>query len=200
MNNYKQRTIIFFILIFATISVKSQTYRNVIVISDLDNTYKITHSRFPPKDLWNIFFSQKTYTGMTNMFKKMQKNGAKIFFLSNQTKSPKRNIQKMFAKENIKPDSLILRKSILHSGKKYKFNAIISIIKQYSDKNFILLGDNLAHDQEIYSIIQEKYPQRILQVYMRRITNKKIPKNQIIFKTTEDIIINEHRKGRKINK
>ena len=97
MNKITTKSFLFVLLLFFSINnINAQSYENTIVISDLDNTYKITHSWFPPADLWNILFTQKTYKGMTEMFKNMQKQGAKIFFLSNQTKTPKKISKKCF--------------------------------------------------------------------------------------------------------
>ena len=102
----------------------------------------------------------------------------------------------MFLKQNIKPDSLILRKSIFHNGEKYKTDAIISVIKQFSDKKFILLGDNLAHDHIIYDKIKNQFPEKVIQVYIRKITEKEVPKSAVIFNSTDEIIRIEKGEGR----
>ncbi len=104
--------IILFILLFVVSrQTGAQSYENIIIISDMDNTYKKTHGFIGISDLWNIFITKKTYEGMPELYNDFQKKGAEIYILTNQTKLSKNHVYKHFRKDNFKPDTIIIRKS-----------------------------------------------------------------------------------------
>jgi phosphatidate phosphatase APP1 len=58
------------------------------------------------------------------------------------------------------------------NNRPYKTEAIRRIIDLYPDLHFILIGDSSQEDPEIYTDIAHRYPDRILAIYIRDVTNK----------------------------
>jgi len=59
------------------------------------------------------------------------------------------------------------------SKKPHKQNEILDILKAYPNMKFILIGDSGEKDADIYKSIAEKYPNRILAIYLRTVNHKK---------------------------
>jgi len=192
----KEISIIIIITTFFVNLSFAQSLSDFIIITDLDNTYKITKGRTGVGDLKNIFFSEETYEGMPLLYADFKKAGAEIIFLTNQTSAAEKNVHKLLNKDNLVYDDLIFRKSVWHSGSKHKTEAIEDIVKNNPEKKIILLGDNLGDDQTIYAEMMNKFPEQILSGYIRPITDKEISETLIIFNSSLDIRIKETELGR----
>ncbi len=178
-------------VIIYCVNVKAQEFQNTLIISDLDNTYKVTKGRTFVGDFKNILFSKKSYKGMPELFSDFKKGAARVVFLTNQTKLAENNVLKMLEKDKVSYDTILFRSSIFKSGKKHKKVAIEQLINKNSEFKVILMGDNLGADANIYKAIHKKYPTKILAIYIRPITKKKLPEGVITYKTTYDIRISE---------
>jgi phosphatidate phosphatase APP1 len=50
---------------------------------------------------------------------------------------------------------------------------VVRILKVFPKQRFVLLGDNSQKDPEIYATIANKYPDRIVAIYLRNISLEK---------------------------
>ena len=55
----------------------------------------------------------------------------------------------------------------------YKEEKITQILETYPNLKFICIGDSGQHDPEVYEKVQEKYPGRLLAIYIRDVTPDK---------------------------
>uniref|UniRef100_UPI003AB60B2A phosphatase domain-containing protein n=2 Tax=unclassified Winogradskyella TaxID=2615021 RepID=UPI003AB60B2A len=86
----------------------------------------------------------------------------------------------LFLKQNDFPKGPILLRSVSEALKKkelgdkpQKQKEILNLLKTYPDLPFILIGDSGEHDPDIYIEVAEKFPNRILAIYLRSVKHKK---------------------------
>lgn len=167
----------------------AQKQNDMIIISDMDNTYKKTKGFIGLIDLWNIFFTKKSYDDIPKLYKNLQAQGVKIYMLTNQTKFSRKNTLKQFKKDGFTPDTLIVRR-LFEKGVKHKTKNIEYLISKNETSKYVLIGDNLGEDSEIYQSMEKKYPDRISAIFIRPLKKKKqVPQEQYKYTNSEDIRI-----------
>lgn len=161
------------------------------VISDVDDTILISHATsIFRKFRLVVFKNSKTrlpFTGVASFYwalhqglNKTDKNP--IFYVSSSEWNlydfledfcRVRNIPKgPFLLKSLKTGLLELFKSGggNHNHKKDKIEHLLDVFK---DVKFILIGDSGQHDATIYTAIAEKYPSRILALYIRKVSDRR---------------------------
>jgi hypothetical protein len=183
------------IFFLAFISGNSQNYNNTIIISDLDDTYKITNSAHPFPAIWNAVFTARSFSGFPVLFNKFKSNGGKVIILTKSNQFLKPRVESLFRKDSFKPDQVIMRKGF---PKDYKYRMIQEIIKSNPSSKLILIGDDVSQDPFIYERIAEQYPGKVLNIYIRVIRKKDLPKSCCGYLTAFDIAGYEVLAGREV--
>lgn len=163
------------------------------IISDLDETIKITGKG--PRAIYNAIKSTKVYLGMNDLFEALDED--KLIVLTASPDQLRRRINKLFEVNDIDVNALITRNYFSgESTYEYKFTRVENIIKN-SSENFILIGDNTSEDPVMYKDIKQKYPDRVLAIYIRE-TNLETDRIDGInyFFHTIDLALNEMNQGR----
>jgi len=160
------------------------------VASDIDDT--ILHTRVVSLLKWrliynSIFKSAKSripLEGSIEFFHKLHRgssgdNANPIFYVSHSPWNLYRYLE-LFLKQNDFPKGPILLRSVSEALKKkelgdkpQKQKEILNLLKTYPDLPFILIGDSGEHDPDIYIEVAEKFPNRILAIYLRSVKHKK---------------------------
>lgn len=160
------------------------------VISDIDDT--ILHTGVTSFLKWRLLknslltntYKRIPFKGAAQFYQKLHlgKNGENknpMFYISN---SPWNMYQylKLFLDFNKFPKGPILLRNFrtpfdrsLKPEKPHKQKEIINILNTYPNLPFILIGDSGEHDASIYTEIAEKYPDRILTIYLRSVDHKR---------------------------
>ncbi len=158
-----------------------------IVISDLDDT--LLHS-FISNKLWQIktlLFTtvekRKAVVTMKKLIQRFSQLGADPFYLSNSEQNLYPMLYRflslnefpqgpLFLKQYVRVDKMIVRK-LLRKKNLHKATMLEKIFDLFSDKKFILIGDNTQHDLAIYTEIAAKYPDRIRYIIIREVHRRK---------------------------
>ncbi|GAA4240372.1 App1 family protein [Winogradskyella damuponensis] len=160
------------------------------VASDIDDT--ILHTGVVSLLKWrliynSIFKSAKSripLEGSVEFFHKLHRgssgdNANPIFYVSHSPWNLYRYLE-LFLKQNDFPKGPILLRSVSEALKKkelgdkpQKQKEILNLLKTYPDLPFILIGDSGEHDPDIYIEVAEKFPNRILAIYLRCVKHKK---------------------------
>lgn len=160
------------------------------VASDIDDT--ILHTGVVSFLKWRLIINtifKSAYTrlpleGASEFYHKLHRGASgkeanPIFYVSHSPWNLYRYL-KLFLKQNDFPkgpillrslDSLFKKKSIDEKPQKQK--EIINLLTMYPDLPFILIGDSGEHDPDIYIEVAEKFPNRILAIYLRSVNHKK---------------------------
>jgi len=156
-------------------------------ISDIDDTFLISHSSNLRKRLYVLFTknarSRKPFEGVVNHYQLLASTGASrdtfnLFFYVSSSEWNLYDYIFEFAKNNKLPMGIYLLnqlktfRQVFKTGQnnhKTKFMRISRIMETYPLQKFILLGDDSQEDPNIYSAIVEHFPQNIYAVYLRHV-------------------------------
>ncbi len=158
------------------------------IISDIDDT--ILHTGVASVLKWrlivNTFFrnfdKRKPLAGTAAFYTKFQSGTTypnPIFYVSN---SPWNLYEylKTFLKTNRFPEGPILLRDFRTPFDKtpkpkhpHKQSEILNLLELYPNMNFILIGDTGEKDADIYTTIANRYPNRILAIYLQSVPYKR---------------------------
>lgn len=177
-----------------TLSKKSP----ILLISDLDDTIKITDTQNKLITIFRGLFKSSAFTGMAELYHELVSCDpeSKFSVISSSPHAIQEKIRKFLRKNSFPSASLTLRDWIRQpSIVRYKLKALTFAIEGCS-LPVILVGDDTEHDPEIFAKIKEHYPERVLAVYIRKVKARDLPSGISGFYTAFDIACHEHAAGR----
>jgi phosphatidate phosphatase APP1 len=154
------------------------------VISDIDDTVIVSEVNDKKKLLENTFLQnatqRKTFPGTAAFYKRLlaknvEPGAAPMFYLSASPRQLTNNITSFLTQNDFPPGPLVTKlingdeKDPLLDQQKYKLAKIEIILNALPWVNFTLVGDDGEFDPEIYRAIQEKFPQRVSAIYIRKV-------------------------------
>ncbi|MFP5387255.1 MAG: phosphatase domain-containing protein [Bacteriovoracia bacterium] len=181
------KNLLFVILLFATFTTQAA----ITIISDLDDTIKITEASGDPGDL----LGEKIYTGMPEFYQGSKGYSKTLYVLSASPSLLRSKVEGILRKNKISYQGLLLRSNIFENKFDYKVRAIKRLIDSSSD-DFILIGDDVGDDPEVYAEINRLYPGRILDSYVHVVRARRIPKGIISYWTSFDLTLREFESSR----
>lgn len=171
-------------------------WSGITVVSDLDDTIKITNSGDEIDGAVNAAFRSDVFVGISELWMGMESYTNEKHILSASPTVLRLKIQTTLKKRQISYDSIILKNPLINEDKlTYKIRMIEEIMKTNTD-DFIFLGDDVGMDPEVYDYFVKKYPHKVLSVYIRPVKNRKIPDSAKIYYTNFDIALSEYEQGR----
>ena len=152
------------------------------VISDIDDTVKISHVRDRKKLMDQTFFQDfEAVPGMSALYSQLKKWGIPVHFVSSSPWHLYQPLDEFLLKEGFPPSTYSLKtirfkdSSLLNLFKKgdvTKPAQIFPILNQYPKRKFILIGDSGEQDPEVYEKIATGHPQQVVAVYIRNVSNE----------------------------
>ena len=157
--------------------------RGFSVISDIDDTVKVTEVSDKRALLSNTFFNDFTATdGMPALYQQWSRvandNGSNIAFhyVSSSPWYLYQPLVDFFQEYELPYSSLSLKAfrfrdqtlfELFKKGTETKPAAIIPLLQRYPQRQFVLVGDSGEQDPEVYAEIYQQFPERIKAVYIR---------------------------------
>lgn len=183
-------------LILISLLVSFNSLAGIQIISDLDDTIKITNSG----NLWESIgygsSRRKVYAGMPEFLAASRSYVNALNVISSSPRILKYQVNNLLEKHKIQVENIVLNRNFNRPGHtEYKTNAIKNMLESNQD-SFILMGDDVGEDPEIYDAIIKLYPNRILASYIHIVKNRSVPATAIKYFTTLDLAIREHQAGR----
>jgi phosphatidate phosphatase APP1 len=162
-------------------AVSSVEVKGISVISDIDDTIKITDVRDRRATLRNTFVKPfEPVSGMAPAYKAWASaTGAQFWYVS---ASPWQlfNPLQEFVSSNGFPAGVFCLKhfrledqsvfSIFQGPEKYKPGVIEPLFRQFPNRRFVLVGDSGERDPEIYGALARKFPGQVIHIYIRNVT------------------------------
>ena len=162
-----------FILLFTLLTQAS--WAQIHLVSDLDDTIKITNVGDLSDSIRNGLFSKRAFDGVQVAVKEMRTYIDSFTVVSASPKQLTPRIRKFLSHHKITPDYLYTRNIFRESDTtKYKTRIIEELLSAKEGK-LILMGDDTEHDPDIFEDIKTRFPDRILAVYIHAVKNKKLP-------------------------
>ncbi|MEC5165761.1 phosphatidate phosphatase APP1 [Flavobacterium sp. PL11] len=166
---------------------------NLGIISDIDDTFLVSHTKNPLKKLYVLLFKnvnkRKVYDDVVSHYQALSTAGRKkhgeqnaFFYVSSSEWNLYRFIIK-FTELHKLPKAVLLLKDIKtslkdfiftgHGDHNHKFEKIKHILEFYPNLEYVLLGDDSQQDVFLYEAIAKIFPITVKAVYIRQTSAKK---------------------------
>lgn len=180
--------------LFVTVSARA----GIRVVSDIDDTAKISNVGDPISLVINGMFSRRAFVGMRELYSSLAIGRGYAFDYVTGTPEVLRYRAKKFLRAGGFPGGDLYLKPTFGSEslREYKTRVIRSILDAHPDDQFIFVGDDTQVDFQVYDDLFRYAPDRIVAIYIRKVTNRKLPPSAYPFLTAFDIARTEHLMGR----
>lgn len=154
------------------------------VISDIDDTIIVSYTADFFKRVGTLAFTspqKRKAIGFTQrLFEEFKKHDARVFYVSKSESNLFAMLTSFIEHNKLPKGKLILTPylkilQLFHPKKDrdYKLKNIRFLIENSGTKDFVLIGDDSQRDMEIYTVIANKFSERIIKIYIRQ-TKRKI--------------------------
>jgi Uncharacterized conserved protein (DUF2183) len=151
-----------------------------LVVSDVDDTIKVTNVLNKPMKIFNSLFSKKAFSGMAELYQELFQEETAVFYLSGSPKLIEKNIKKFLEKNHFPQVHQMILKKDKQDTFVYKTTAIRNLISRYKPEQIILIGDDTQVDPEVYLTIAKERPDLVKKIYIRVVRNRKLPGGDLI--------------------
>ncbi len=151
--------------------------KGISVISDIDDTIKISNVKDKQALLKNTFFKAfQAVPAMATAYQSWQKQGAVFHYLSASPWHLYPALSEFIAASGFPDGSYNLKNfrikdqsffNLFSSQRNYKHPLIEALFNKYPERQFILVGDAGEEDPEIFATIAQRYPQQVLHIFIR---------------------------------
>lgn len=181
-----KNVLLIFSLIFALSSQAAIT-----IVSDLDDTIKITEARGVPTD----FLRGMVYTGMPEFFQSATSYSDSLYIISASPTILAHRVKDTLKKKGIVFNRLILRSNLTEDKFTYKVREIKRLMDSSSD-DFLFFGDDLGKDPEVYAEMKRLYPSRVLGIYIHVVKGRPFTNEAVSYWTSLDLFLREFEASR----
>ena len=163
--------------------------RGVSVISDIDDTIKITEVAHRRQLLHNTFLNPfVAVPGMAELYQQWAAAGAAFHYVSSSPWQLYWPLLELFEDCRFPQGSFHLRTirfgdpSVLRlftSRRRNKYRVIKSIFRLFPERRFVLVGDSGERDPEIYGAIARRFPAQIERIILRRVEGRRWTRKRV---------------------
>lgn len=189
------------ILSFFLLTCPARASESFIIVSDLDDTLKITDVLHRDNLHCNIVAGRLVFAGMPELYRSLLGENypaSRLMFLSGSPVIFTPQIRELLSNTQIPRYSLTLRSFLeyftTHTAD-YKRQRMAEMYGGSKNEKFMLIGDDTEKDPEIYAQFAANRDD-VLAIYIHRITGRNLPQGSIAFVTAYDIALNEFKAGR----
>jgi hypothetical protein len=180
-----QKSIVFHFCFFV-----SWLCHGLTIISDLDDTIKITHVK-NLKGLYHATLDDRVFIGMPELFRSFKASAEnKLYVVSGSYRIVGGPVAGLLQRNGIDVDGVHL------TGGSSKKPASIRRLMEKNHDDVILLGDDQEKDPYFYQQIKELFPDRIKAIYIHQLNIKQLPAGQIPFYSAYEVAAHEVSAGR----
>lgn len=155
----------------------------VSIISDLDDTIKITEVRDRRATLRNTFLHEfQPVPGMADFYQTLARsNGASFHYVSASPWQLYPALNEFIVAHSFPRGTFHLKEfrwknrrffSLFSDPEKHKLGVIEPLLRRFPNRSFILIGDSGERDPEIYATLARKYPRQIARIYIRDVSDE----------------------------
>ena len=169
-----------FVFCLLTAFILTTVEAKTLVVSDIDDTLKVTNVLNTPAKILNSLFSKRAFAGMAELLQELYAEETTVYYLSASPVYLEGRIHGFLLKNHFPQiHQLVLRKEKLGLYD-YKLKAIRELIKKVNPEKIILLGDDTQFDPEVYNTIYKENLRLVHAIYIRSIKNRELPHNPVL--------------------
>ena len=161
--------------------------RGISIISDIDDTLKHSHVMCRRTLLANTFLKEfEPIAGMAQLFQAWETQGAAFHYVSSCPWQLYPHLQALFGATGFPGGSFHLRafrlrdhllRTLLLRGS-MKAAVIRSLLKLFPQRRFVLVGDSVEADPELYGAAARQFPNQVQQILIRSLPGPKNDPNR----------------------
>jgi phosphatidate phosphatase APP1 len=187
------------VLSMCLIACPARAADSFILVSDLDDTVKITNVLDHDEAIKNALASELVFAGMPELYRYLLgKNypAGRLQFLTGSPFALKHKVRELL-NIHFPAYRLTLRepKELPSKALEFKTKHMAKLYGKSGD-NFLLIGDDTESDPDVYKAFAVPRPNQVLAIYIHRITGRKLPPESVAFVTAYDIAMHEFLAGR----
>jgi uncharacterized protein DUF2183 len=190
-------------LAWLTLGVMSGLARaadSFVLVSDVDDTVKITDVLHPAHAVEHAVFSEAVFAGMPELYHQLLGNDSppeRLRFMSGSPFFLKHKVHELLDEAPFPSYDLTLRgpKELRTPPFGYKMKRMNDLYSASGDC-FLLVGDDTEMDPEVYRDFAAPRPKQVLAIYIHRITGRPVPDGSFEFVTAYDVAMHEYLAGR----
>jgi phosphatidate phosphatase APP1 len=184
------------LLLTALLTLSFNTFAGIAIVSDLDDTIKVTHS----DHFWDSFGygvgRNKVYVGMPEFLAESRSYVSQLNLVTASPRILKGKVKRLIKKHEIKVENIVLNGNFKRMGHvEFKVNAIKKIMDNSTDQ-FIFLGDDVGNDPEIYDELMKLYPDRVLASYIHVVNDRPVPATMKLYLVSYELAVMENQAER----
>ncbi|MGH8669526.1 MAG: App1 family protein [Burkholderiales bacterium] len=149
------------------------------VISDIDDTVVYSNVGNKLKMVLALALSnartRKPFKGVGAFYRALHAGINPLFYVSKSPWNLYAPLVEFLEVQGLPCGPLLLRDYGLRMNRRHKTEAIEQILRSYPKLPFVLIGDSGEQDPEIYSDIVRRFPDRVRTIYIRCVSQKRIP-------------------------
>jgi len=173
----------------------------LLLISDLDDTIKISHTQSKLITIYRGLFRSSAFAGMAQLYAELLLfNPASTFCVVSSSPSQiKRKVEYFLSKNKFPECSIVLRDWMRQTSiVKYKLGSILALVEKAESAGgrVILIGDDTEHDPEVFAHVAKRHPDCIAARYLRVVRGRELPEGSTGFFTAFDVACAELAAGR----
>lgn len=186
------------VVLAAYLLTTSALQAKTLIVSDVDDTIKLTDVLNSKKQIVkNALFSKKAFSGMSQLYRELDKKEASIHYVSGSPGIIRKVIHNFLDCNEFPQNDQIILKTKKVETYHYKVDAIKKLIAKHNPDEIILIGDDTEVDPEVYDTISKLNPLKVSGIYIRAVQNRALPSNGLTrnFFSAVEIAGVEHVKG-----
>ena len=186
----------FFSLIVLLLSINT-AFAGIIVVTDLDETIKMYGSSKTWSKVKKALYSNKVYRGMPLLLQTLDRTTDRQYVLTGSPSIIRRSMWRLLNYHKIPVDGLISNRwAPIRKTYPYKYRKLTGLFNYFKDDQFILIGDNTGGDSRAYKEMAEKYPGRVLAIYIHSADIKEPIEGVTNFYSAYEVAYQEYQAGR----
>lgn len=157
--------------------------KGISLISDIDDTIKHSAIGSGAREIFRNTFVREltdlTIEGVRDWYKQLASMGVQLHYVSNSPWQLYPLLVKFFALEGLPPGSFHLKQysgmlqGIFEPVAERKKGSLESIMRDFPERKFLLVGDSGEADLEVYTDVALANPGRVIGIYIRDVTTSK---------------------------
>lgn len=180
----------------ALLCLSFNSFAGIQIVSDLDDTIKVTNS----DNIWDSIgygaARRKVYLGVPELLAGARSYVDRVNLVTASPRILEKNVRRLLAKHDIQVENIILNGNIKRPGHiEFKTTAIRKIMAETNDQ-FIFMGDDVGDDPEIFDQLMKEFPDRVLASYIHVVKDREVPDSVSLHYTAYELAVKESLTGR----
>ena len=166
-----------------------------LLVSDFDDTLKISHTTNRLRTVFRGLFAKQAYAGMSELYQEWSA-GNPFIVLSSSPRLIAGKIGRFLDRHGFPSREIWLRDWLKQKDIRLYKIAALRKLEARDERGFIFIGDDGEYDPEVFASFRERNPGRTLAIYIRRMRGRPLPEGVIPFHSAIEIALAELAAGR----